>query len=126
MRTEWKSYQENSQIKYVVFAVFAARIQWAREMDILANSHTLVAELNAYCGSVFFPDRQRVFSPRRTCNILRLKHTDLFIFGFQGGSGRELLTGMSGCKKSRLPERVERQQSELVGQCPGELSMLGY
>lgn len=120
MRTEWKSYQKNSQIKYVVFAVFAARIQWAREMDILANSYTLVAELNAYCGSVFFP------IDSVTCNILRLKHTDLFIFGFQGGSGSELLTGMSGCKKSRLPERVERQQSELVGQCPGELSMLGY
>lgn len=47
--------------------------------DILANPHTLVVELNAYCGTTFQIDGV-CFSPKWTCNVLRLTHTDLFIW----------------------------------------------
>lgn len=47
--------------------------------DILASPDTLVVELNAYCGPTFQIDSM-CFSPKWTCNILRPKHTDLFIW----------------------------------------------
>lgn len=67
-----------------------------------------------------FSDWQRVLFHRGGLVTFYGQSPQIFLFGFQGGSGRELLTGTSSCKRSRQPKRPERQQ------CPGGLSMQGY